>query len=747
MQLFADIWYTRIMKRYVYLERAFVLFPILVLCVVAPVSFVALPQAKMLLLMLWVLIGVVALLWRSYDEKTLTLPYSPILVAPFGLPIAALISALVSMHPTAFFGSGVEIDTVATLTLLSLVPLFVVTIGRRVELVWLRIGLFSGVCAALVLYVFQIAAYVLVPNVLIATYPSFSLVGSWHDVALCAGLVVLAVGLWHDLMNSFQKKVAYALLACAAITLLEVSASDVWYVLAIVFFIYALARMYCAAGSLHARVRIVSHLLVFSATALVLGFVSPLIHAALPARVQVIVAEVRPSLGSTLAVSPGLFERPSEFVLGTGPNSFQEQWAKYKPVVVNTTEFWDTSFVTGIGLIPTQMVTGGFVALCAWLLLGAGVVIAFMRAIRDRRFEEVEVFLFVLFLTLFCIISVPSLPLLFLLFALLGYLVRVSNLYRTVSWPLIYSYRGAPVVFAIALIALVSLSAVIAHGSRIILSNVLVYRANTVLSSTSDIERVTHFLQQALALYPQNDLAHRAAVELGLRQLAGESRKPKPDTQSLQSILSETIEHGMQAVATNGGKYENWLVLAQMYTTLSGAGVSGATQEARRAFEKAAETNPTNPYPFLALAQLDALVNDATSTRVHLRAALKQKPDMAVAHYFLSRLEGQAGNTEESIAEGVLATRYAPQEPLVWFQLGGSLYLANRYQDAATALERAVELQPEYSDALYLLGLSYKALGHTEKARTTLETVLRLNPGNSVILQALGSLSASRSRK
>ena len=39
----------------------------------------------------------------------------------------------------------------------------------------------------------------------------------------------------------------------------------------------------------------------------------------------------------------------------------------YKPQVINTTQFWDTSFNSGSGLLPTFASTTGFLGILAWL--------------------------------------------------------------------------------------------------------------------------------------------------------------------------------------------------------------------------------------------------------------------------------------------------------------------------------------------------------------------------------------------
>ena len=55
------------------------------------------------------------------------------------------------------------------------------------------------------------------------------------------------------------------------------------------------------------------------------------------------------------------------------------------------------------------------------------------------------------------------------------------------------------------------------------------------------------------------------------------------------------------------------------------------------------------------------------------------------------------------------------------------LYSAGSYADAANALQKAVALQQDYADALFVLRLSYDNLGRTDDALNVPMHVQRLN--------------------
>src|SRR3989344_7413185 len=176
-----------------------------------------------------------------------------------------------------------------------------------------------------------------------------------------------------------------------------------------------------------------------------------------------------------------------------------------------------------------------------------------------------------------------------------------------------------------------------------------VNRAVSVYNSTKDFEQASKETRTALAIFSENDRAHRAAVELGILQL-GEmisSGDTSEDARAkLQNTLTMTIQHGLSAVKIESSNYQNWLSLAELYEKLAGVGIEGAEEQARIAYGEAQKNNPTNPLPSLGLAQVDLLSKNDTAAREHLLAALQIKPDLVAAIFLLSQIEARANNID-----------------------------------------------------------------------------------------------------
>ena len=65
------------------------------------------------------------------------------------------------------------------------------------------------------------------------------------------------------------------------------------------------------------------------------------------------------------------------------------------------------------------------------------------------------------------------------------------------------------------------------------------------------------------------------------------------------------------------------------------------------------------------------------------------------------------------------------------YQNGRQVYAANDFENAKIAFEKAIEISPNYSQALFYLGHTYKKLGENTKAKTVLQKAIDLGHKNA----------------
>lgn len=740
---------------------------------IIPAAWAGVGQAKILLAVVLVALALIAWLAARFLEGVILIPRNLMVLAAALLPLAYLVSAIASKAPLESYVSGAGgQDTVAAVAILFSIlvlfgcvfsanardatrPLFALLIGGGAVIVFQALRLF-------------IPSWLSLGGAMAGS--ASSVFGSWHDLGeLAALLIFLASILWSSPLftrgahQRFIPVFMFALSVLSFMLLIVIDMPDVWYGLGVFMLIVALYQWWSARmrewrsntdALWRAAISIVIGLL-----ALLSGFGSGFIYNHLPKTLQIAQLEVRPSWQGTFAVGEKVFGGEGGLIFGSGPNTFPRAWGLFKPAGVNETNFWNVDFQTGVGLVPTSFVTSGILGALAWLLLLFALLGRAWRFVRSERAASVRVLHSALvggalFLAAYHVLYAPGVAVSIVLFLLMGLMVALgeggslpaqAGGVRMIPLPFyLRSWRGA---LSIASAVLASALIITAGTSvaRAIVSDLFVGKSASDYQRGGTLAHSLALIQEALVVYPDNDTAHRASVELGILQMqqlmaAGD----KTNTADLQATLSRTIQEGLKAVSINSGDYQNWLTLGTLYQSLGGAGVSGAYQNALTAYQKAAIANPTNPLPLLGEAQIAMAQNDATSSISYLNAALLLKPNLAVAYFLRSQVEARRSSFNDAIQDAKMAVSLAQQDPLGWYNLGAIFYVSGDYRSASLALRQALSLNNNYANALFVLSFAFDKLGDRPDAIAAMQQVVKLNPTDQTALRALANLQAGK---
>src|SRR3989344_946310 len=746
---------------------------VLLLCGLLPFFFIpaawaSIAQAKMLLVIILAVVATVALLIGVLSGEFARVPKSPLLLAALLIPISYFISALATgASHTSFIGGGVQQDTVVAVV--TWYALFVVcasvisTSTSRIISV-LRTFIFGGVL-------------VLAIQVARLAFPSFTfgdtligqtanVVGSWHDLAIFLGLFCfLAVALLPTPVarGALWKSFLLSIAVVSAGLLIVLNFKDGWFGLFGISIAYA-AYLWFSGRHPHpsslpeeqSELKLAFRpfaWIIIGLVALGLAFGGTMIKSLLPSVFQIAQIEVRPSWQGTYTIGSKVFSEPGSIFFGSGPNTFPRAWGLYKPIEVNQTQFWNIDFYSGIGFIPTSFVTVGLLGAMAWGAIGAALLFSIWKLVR-RRAESVILGIMhgilvgsAVYLTVFHVLYVPSQTLSALTFLFFGLMVASGFLAdpKRSAWELsLDTWKGRLGAGMIAVLAIIVLVGGI-QSKPVLTSDIFVNRSVAIYNSTQDLSQASRMTALAVLAFPQNDRAHRAAVELGLLKLAeliSSGDESETVRIELQNTLTTTIQHGLTAVSIESTNYQNWLSLAQLYRELAGVGLEGAEEQARTAYEEARRSNPTNPLPFMGLAQLDLLKGDDDSARAHLKAALELKPNLAMALFILSQTDARAGDLSLARESAEMVIRIVPEDPLGWYNLGTIYYVDRDYQNASLVFERAVGLQNDYANALFLLGMSYASLEREDDALAVFRAVAALDPSKELPQNIIAELEA-----
>jgi tetratricopeptide (TPR) repeat protein len=208
------------------------------------------------------------------------------------------------------------------------------------------------------------------------------------------------------------------------------------------------------------------------------------------------------------------------------------------------------------------------------------------------------------------------------------------------------------------------------------------------------------------------------------------------------------IKNAMKATTINGSNYLNWLSLGRVYETLVPLGVDKAYEKGQAAFNQAKLLKPTDPSILLNyFARLEISNKNLSKARNYVNESLAVKNDYAPAISLLSQLDVQEGNLDVAARrlEEFLGTYPGTRDASPYFQLGYLKYQRENYAGAIPALERAVAIVSNFSNARYFLGLSYDRLGRRADALQQFREIAKFNVGNQEVEKIIVNLSAGRS--
>jgi TolB-like protein/DNA-binding winged helix-turn-helix (wHTH) protein/uncharacterized protein HemY len=226
--------------------------------------------------------------------------------------------------------------------------------------------------------------------------------------------------------------------------------------------------------------------------------------------------------------------------------------------------------------------------------------------------------------------------------------------------------------------------------------------------------------------------------------------------------IKKSVEYFQGAIRKDPNYAEAYVGLADAYRFLMNTlPPEEVMPKARAAAEKALAINPNLAEAHASLGLIVPYPDwDWEAARKHFQRAIELNPNYATAHHWYA--EGYLttmGRMDESLAEMRVAQRLDPLSCVIGADLGKTLYFARRYDEAATQLRKALDLDPncytaliwlrpvyvdtgKYSQAfevfdkeqaltsaggrLEILASTYAQMGHTEESRRFLAQVLKL---------------------
>lgn len=186
----------------------------------------------------------------------------------------------------------------------------------------------------------------------------------------------------------------------------------------------------------------------------------------------------------------------------------------------------------------------------------------------------------------------------------------------------------------------------------------------------------------------------------------------------------EALKQADELIAADPNKALAYVLRAQALELLK------RPDEAKLAYEKAAEVAPEEPAPLLLLADFYVRQGDNAAAEPLFRKVTEAKPGFPAYNAlagFLARDKARDAETEVAYKEAL--SRATPEElSLAYRTVASFYYTRDRFDDAEAMLKGALEQKPGDLDVIYSLARFYAARGDDARADAMVEEATKANP-------------------
>jgi len=234
-----------------------------------------------------------------------------------------------------------------------------------------------------------------------------------------------------------------------------------------------------------------------------------------------------------------------------------------------------------------------------------------------------------------------------------------------------------------------------------------------------DLDKVLEQFDQVLAFNPQNvSVLFRKAVVLSEKGRTAEA------IEAVQRILT-LFPSDIRSMALLGGLYEQ----AKRYA------------DARATFERILELNPDFDQAYVQLGYVaDKLHDPEGRDRAveAVRSIIERKPDDVSLYLFVGWGYSRADRAEDAADILQKAVAVDPDNVEAHYALGATYYDLKRFDDMVREMRWVVDRNPRHADALNFLGYSYAERGENlPEAVDMIQRAVDIDPDNGFYLDSL----------
>ena len=196
----------------------------------------------------------------------------------------------------------------------------------------------------------------------------------------------------------------------------------------------------------------------------------------------------------------------------------------------------------------------------------------------------------------------------------------------------------------------------------------------------------------------------------------------------------KAAEYFEQAIRLDPSYALAYAGLADCYQILPPYGVvpPDAVAKAKTAARKALELDETLAEAHASLAVIKHAYDwDFAGAEGEFKRALELNPNYALARLWYAQHLAHMGEREKSFAEARRAQELDPLSLVIWSESGWVYYIAGDYERAVEHLHKALEIEPNFPRALYILAILHGQRGEVELAMAEMQKMVALTGGDA----------------
>src|SRR6267378_1576903 len=256
-------------------------------------------------------------------------------------------------------------------------------------------------------------------------------------------------------------------------------------------------------------------------------------------------------------------------------------------------------------------------------------------------------------------------------------------------------------------------------------------RKLTGLSSLQDdiAREISESLRLKLSGAQQQQLTKHAtengeAYQLYLQGRYHWNKRNEPELKKGLEYFQRAVDKDPSFALGYVGIADSYILLQDYHYMSTGAGLAKGKPAALRAIEL--DDNLAEAHLALA-AFLDSFEWKWKEAEKEYQRALELNPNYATAHHWYSLFSQRMGHFPLAFQENESALRLDPLSPVFNMAGGGLLNNVHRYDEAASKIQKAIELDPNYQDAHYALASNYELRGMCKESISEMAQALQVD--------------------